>query len=271
MFSVLMCLYWGRKTMTIGDGTEFHFFSARKSSNFVKQLSSDVFGAQAAKNAATASALHPSTSVIVIITSHGQLLSSFIIQQIRSTLGLAFNMVAEPHLGSELLIADFLTTTTSGMTTTSAEAADNATAIIIIIINITASIRYHLSTASRCSTPSQHIHNKLPSICCIFDNNDCFNESTSAGSPSSTTSSVATDNCGIVDNIAFYIDMLGQPNTRLPIPTFFDGNNPPFLEWTSEVRGFLQLNDFAFMTSLDTIFNEVHPVTQRRLWWQRRH
>ena len=45
------------------------------------------------------------------------------------------------------------------------------------------------------------------------------------------------------------------------MPTSFDGNNPPFLEWTSEVRGSLQLNDFAFMTNLDATFNEVHSVT----------
>ena len=45
------------------------------------------------------------------------------------------------------------------------------------------------------------------------------------------------------------------------MPMAFDGNKPPFLEWTSEVRGFLQLNDLAFLTNLDTAFSEVHPIT----------
>ena len=45
------------------------------------------------------------------------------------------------------------------------------------------------------------------------------------------------------------------------MPISFDGNHPPFLEWTSEVRGFLQLNDFGFLTNLDTAFSEAHPVT----------
>ena len=54
---------------------------------------------------------------------------------------------------------------------------------------------------------------------------------------------------------------MAHPNTRLPMPTSFNGNTPPFLEWTSEVRGFLQLNDFRFLVNLDTAFNEVNPVS----------
>ena len=113
---------------------------------------------------------------------------------------------------------------------------------------------------ARWTTPFQHINNKLPTICLICDDNDCFNESMSAGSPSSTSSSVATDNCGLVDNVAFYINMMAHPITRLPMPTSFDGNTPPFLEWTSGVRGFLQRNDFGLWINLDTAFNEVNPV-----------
>ena len=111
---------------------------------------------------------------------------------------------------------------------------------------------------TRCTTPFQHFNNKLSSTCYICDIDNCFSETTTEN-PFLSTPSVAADNCDIVENVAFYINMLAQPNTRLPIPTAFDGNNPPFLEWKSE--GCLQLNDFAFLTNLDTAFNEVHPVT----------
>ena len=130
-----------------------------------------------------------------------------------------------------------------------------------IIINITASIRNCFLMASGCTTCSQRFNNELPTICCINDNNDCVYETTSAGNPFSSTSSVATDDCNSVENIIFYIIMLAQPNTRLPMPIAFDGNNPLFMEWTAEGRGFLQLNDFAFLINLDTAFNKVHPVT----------
>ena len=62
---------------------------------------------------------------------------------------------------------------------------------------------------------------------------------------------------------------MAHPNTRLPMPTSFDGNTPPFLEWTSEVRGFLQLNDFGFMVNLDTAFNEVNPVSLNDIYTAR--
>ena len=122
----------------------------------------------------------------------------------------------------------------------------------------------------RLTTPFQHIYNKLHPNCHHCDLNDCLSTTSSAGSPSSSTSaSVATDNCDLVDNIAFYINMMAHPNTRLPMPTSFDGNTPPFLEWTSEVRGFLQLNDFGFMVNLDTAFNEVNPVSLNDIYTAR--
>ena len=114
---------------------------------------------------------------------------------------------------------------------------------------------------ARWTTLLQHINNKLPTICLICDSDDCIFETTSAGNPFFTSSSVATDDCDLVDNVAFYINMMAHPNTRLLMPTSFDGNTPPFLEWTSEVRVFCQLNDFGFMINLDTAFNEVNPVS----------
>ena len=122
---------------------------------------------------------------------------------------------------------------------------------------------------ARCTTPLQHIYNKLRTIYHHCDINDCISVNP-AGSPSSSTSaSVATDNCDPVENVAFYINMMAHPNTRLPMPTSFDGNTPPFLEWTSEVRGFLQLNDFGFLVNLDTAFNEVNPVSLNDIYTAR--
>ena len=114
---------------------------------------------------------------------------------------------------------------------------------------------------ARCQPSIQNNNSKVLPICIICDDNDCSSETTSAGNPSSTSSSVASDNCNLVNNVAFYINMMAHPNTRLPMPTSFDGNTPPCREWTSEVKGFLQLNDFGFMINLDTAFNEVNPVS----------
>ena len=187
---------------------------------------------------------------------------------------------------AELLPIAPPSTTVSGMTTT-AEAAEVTTAAAaaatvfvvimstaaanIIIINIISSICYRANMAmARLATPFQNINNKLHTICHYCDVNDCLSSTSSAGSPSSSTSaSVATDNCDLVDNVAFYINMMAHPNTRLPMPTSFDGNTPPFLEWTSEVRGFLQLNDFGFMVNLDTAFNEVNPVSLNDIYTAR--
>ena len=79
---------------------------------------------------------------------------------------------------------------------------------------------------ARRTTPSQHISNKLPTICSVCDSNDCISETT-AGSPSSSSASVATDSRDVVDNVAFY----------------------------------MKHDDFGFTINLDTAFNEVNPVS----------
>ena len=76
-----------------------------------------------------------------------------------------------------------------------------------------------------------------------------INNLNSADSPSMSTSSVATDYCNDVEIISFCFSMLVQPNTRLPMRRAFGSNNPSFLEWTSEGRGFLQINNQAGIAS----------------------
>ena len=101
-----------------------------------------------------------------------------------------------------------------------------ATYIIIIIIPQ----QYRASmTMARCSTPIGPIQNnylELIPFCLVCNDNNCVSETTSAGSPSSTTSLVATDNCNIVDNVVFYINMLAQPNRRLPMPNILRRRQP---------------------------------------------
>ena len=257
---------------------------AKKKAKLVnEQRLNNICGSSRTKKSVATRALHLVISHRGHHITYDQPLSSYIIikQLLSTTLGLVFNMVAE------LLRASF-PTTTSGMTTTTttAEAAEVTTAAVaaatffimiastaaanIIIINIITSIWYCANMAmARCTTPFQHIYNKLHTIYHHCDIDDCIFV-TSAGSPSSSTSaSVATDNCDPVENVAFYINMMAHPNTRLPMPTSFDGNTPPFLEWTSEVRGFLQLNDFGFLVNLDTAVNEVNPVSLNDIYTAR--
>ena len=166
-------------------------------------------------------------------------LSSLSSQHSEAIWGCDFNMAAELPIAPPNTITSGISTTTTTRTTTettiTTAAAALAAAVLMmivmvatscIVINITASIRYCLSMTSRCSTPSQHINNKLPTTCCICDNNDCIYETTSGNNLSSSTSTTANDDCEIVENVVFYINMLAQPNTKLPMPTAFDGNKP---------------------------------------------
>ena len=194
----------------------------------------------------------PAASAQIIVhqmaTSYNKPSSSCVINNILSVSGECdFNMVAE------LSIAPPNRTTTSGLSTitatvTAEAAAATATIFMIIWLSAAAYIiiryiilphRYRANLAmARCQPSIQNNNLTLLPYCLICNDNDCISDTTSAGNPSSSTSaSVATDNCNLVENVAFYINMMAHPNTRLPMPTSFDGNTPPFLEWTSEVRG----------------------------------
>ena len=45
------------------------------------------------------------------------------------------------------------------------------------------------------------------------------------------------------------INMLAVSQPRLPTPTPFDGSSPPFQEWASELRTFLDINGFQYIAT----------------------
>ena len=56
------------------------------------------------------------------------------------------------------------------------------------------------------------------------------------------------------------INMLAVSQPRLPTPTPFDGSSPPFQEWASELRTFLDINGFQYITQMDVAFREDAPI-----------
>ena len=56
------------------------------------------------------------------------------------------------------------------------------------------------------------------------------------------------------------INMLAVSQPRLPTPTPFDGSSPPFQEWASELRTFLDINGFQYIPQMDSAFREDAPI-----------
>ena len=56
------------------------------------------------------------------------------------------------------------------------------------------------------------------------------------------------------------INMLAVSQPRLPTPTPFDGSSPPFQEWASELRTFLDINGFQYIPQMDIAFREDAPI-----------
>ena len=56
------------------------------------------------------------------------------------------------------------------------------------------------------------------------------------------------------------INMLAVSQPRLPTPTPFDGTSPPFQEWASELRTFLDINGFQYILQMDIAFREDAPI-----------
>ena len=56
------------------------------------------------------------------------------------------------------------------------------------------------------------------------------------------------------------INMLAVSQSRLPTPTPFDGSSPPFQEWASELRTFLDINGFQHIAQMDIAFREDAPI-----------
>ena len=56
------------------------------------------------------------------------------------------------------------------------------------------------------------------------------------------------------------INMLAVSQPRLPTPTPFDGSSPPFQEWASELRTFLDINGFQYINQMDIGFREDAPI-----------
>ena len=61
------------------------------------------------------------------------------------------------------------------------------------------------------------------------------------------------------------INMLTVSQPRLPTPTPFDGSSPPFQEWASELRTFLDINGFQYIIQMDTFFREDAPIQLHHL------
>ena len=53
------------------------------------------------------------------------------------------------------------------------------------------------------------------------------------------------------------INMLAVSQPRLPTPTPFDGTSPPFQEWASELRTFLDINGFQYIAQMDIAFRDA--------------
>ena len=224
---------------------------------------------------------HPTIIAMLVIYDHtatSRPLLSSSTQHSEDIWGCDFNMVAE------LLPIAPPNTTTSGFPTTTAAvkagaAAATATIFMIIWLSAAAYIiiryiilphRYRADMAmARCQPLIQNNNLELLPFCLICNNNDCASDATSAGSPSSTSASVATDDCDLVDHVAFYINMMLIPTQGCLCQHHSTATPHPFLEWTSEVRGFLQLNDFGFLINLDTAFNEVNPVSLNDIYTAR--
>ena len=56
------------------------------------------------------------------------------------------------------------------------------------------------------------------------------------------------------------INMFTVSQPRLPTPTPFDGSSPPFQEWASELRTFLDINGFQYIIQMDVAFKEDAPI-----------
>ena len=56
------------------------------------------------------------------------------------------------------------------------------------------------------------------------------------------------------------INMFAAFQPRLPTPTPFDGSSPPFQEWASELRTFLDINGFQYIPQMDIAFREDAPI-----------
>ena len=56
------------------------------------------------------------------------------------------------------------------------------------------------------------------------------------------------------------INMLAVSQPRLPTPKPFDGSSPPFQEWASELRTFLDINGFQYIAQMDIAFREDAPI-----------
>ena len=61
------------------------------------------------------------------------------------------------------------------------------------------------------------------------------------------------------------INMLTVSQPRLPTPTPFDGTSPPFQEWASELRAFLDINGFQYIIQMDIAFREDAPIQLHHL------
>ena len=61
------------------------------------------------------------------------------------------------------------------------------------------------------------------------------------------------------------INMLAVSQPCLPTPTLFDGSSPPFQEWPSELRTFLDINGFQYIPQMDIAFREDAPIQLHHL------
>ena len=67
--------------------------------------------------------------------------------------------------------------------------------------------------------------------------------------------------------MSFDINMLAVSQPRLPTPTPFDGSSPPFQEWASELRTFLDINGFQYIIDGHCLQGgRSHPSSSSLLW-----
>ena len=78
----------------------------------------------------------------------------------------------------------------------------------------------------------------------------------------SKTESTSSDLITLTEANIMSADMnvltISQP--RLPTPTPFDGTSPPFQKRASELRTFLDINGFQYITQMDVAFREDAPI-----------
>ena len=132
--------------------------------------------------------------------------------------------------------------------------------------------RQRTSTSSRISCPTsrtpQNLHIKVPQqdyIKLLIEDNLITNHNISLDHAMPVISDTDSTSSGLItldeaNIMSTDINMLAVSQPRLPTPTPFDGTSPPFKEWASELRTFLNINGFQYIQQMDVAFREDAPL-----------